>query len=229
MLKRIRSSLPSFNEVPLTGGMNVILADRAKDSEETESTNGLGKSTLVRIIHFCLGSDFSREKVLDHPELKGVIFYLDFEWNGIDCTIARSTAKDKTVRITSEFLKGLELEDVDLENGDAEISLDAWKIVLSKRYYPEAAVGEKKFAPSFRDLAGYFLRVGKAAYVDPQTAFQNQSGATKRLCVSFLLRLNWSKQREMESESQKREQNAIALDALRAAEDSNDILTIGDL
>ena len=40
--------------------MNVVLADTNADSEETEGTNGLGKSTLLRIMHFCLGSDLAR-------------------------------------------------------------------------------------------------------------------------------------------------------------------------
>ena len=83
--------------------MNILLADQAKDSEETESTNGLGKSTFVRIVHFCLGSDFSREKVLDHPELKNVTFYLDFEWRGADYTVARRQAVDEVRALFAEF------------------------------------------------------------------------------------------------------------------------------
>jgi uncharacterized protein YydD (DUF2326 family) len=211
MLKRIRSDLSTFNEVSLLDGMNVILADRAEDSDETESTNGLGKSTFVRIVHFCLGSDFGREKVLNHPELKGVTFFLDFNWNGLECTVARSTVREKYLRVTGEFLKGLDIESADLGEGVVEISLESWKGALAERYYPEAALGKGKFSPSFRDLAVYFARLGKSAYVDPQIAFQNQSGASKRLCVSFLLRLNWSQQREFEGLTQKREQNKGAL------------------
>jgi uncharacterized protein YydD (DUF2326 family) len=209
--------------------MNVVLADRAEDSDETESTNGLGKSTLIRIMHFCLGSDFSREKVLNHPDLKGATFFLDFDWNGTECTVSRSTVREKNIRVSADFLQGLTLDTVDLGEGFVEVSLDAWKVVLAERYYPEAAIGENRFAPSFRDLAVYLLRLGKAAYADPQNAFQNQSGASKRLCVSFLLRLNWAQQREIEAQSQKRDQNKTAIEALKAAEESQAVLSIGDL
>ncbi|WP_172789015.1 MULTISPECIES: DUF2326 domain-containing protein [Bradyrhizobium] len=209
--------------------MNIILADRAEDSEETESTNGLGKSTFVRIVHFCLGSDFAREKVLNHPELKGATFFLDFVWNALNCTVSRSTVREKHVRVTSNFLVGLDIETVDVGSGVSEISLDAWKVALAERYYPEAAVGEMKFSPSFRDLAVYLLRLGKSAFVDPQNAFQNQSGASKRLCTSFLLRLNWGKQREIESQIQARDRNKAAIEAFKTAEESQATLSIGDL
>ncbi|MFA7000445.1 MAG: DUF2326 domain-containing protein [Candidatus Paceibacterota bacterium] len=229
MLKKLRSDLSTFNDVSLMGGMNILLADQAKDSEETESTNGLGKSTFVRIVHFCLGSDFSREKVLDHPELKNVTFYLDFEWRGADYTVARNTSRDKHVHISSDFLNELDIDSKSKGDGFSEIALDDWKDALAERFYPETTIGKKRHAPSFRDIAIYLCRLGKAAYADPQTAFQNQSGAAKRLCVSFLLQLNWLKQREMEAESQKRDQNTAALKALKAAEENFEILSIGDL
>jgi uncharacterized protein YydD (DUF2326 family) len=209
--------------------MNVILADRAEDSDETESTNGLGKSTFIRIVHFCLGADFSREKVLNHPELKGATFFLDFNWNGLECTVSRSTTREKHVRVTSAFLEGVEIECTDLGAGVAEISLEDWKAILAERYYPESAIGLFKFSPSFRDLAVYLFRLGKSAYVDPQNAFQNQSGASKRLCVSFLLRLNWAQQREIEAQTLRRERNKAAIEALRAAEETQAVQSIGDL
>jgi uncharacterized protein YydD (DUF2326 family) len=229
MLKRVRSDIQTFNEVSLLDGMNIILADRAKDSDETESTNGLGKSTFVRIVHFCLGSDFGREKVLNHPELKGATFFIDFDWNHLECTVSRGTVREKYVRVTSEFLKGLDIESTDIGRGIVEISLESWKAALSARFYPESEVENGKFTPSFRDLAAYLFRLGKSAYVDPQTAFQNQPGASKRLCVSFLLRLNWVLQREIEAQIHKREQNKAAIDALKAVEESQAILSIGDL
>ena len=145
MLKRIRSSIATFNEVPLLNGMNVILADRAEDSDETESTNGLGKSTFVRIVHFCLGSDFGREKVLSHPQLKGATFFLDFDWNSFECTVSRGTTREKYVRVTSKFIEGLHIE------------------------------------------------------------------STERLCISFLLRLNWARQREIETQALVHEAQGIRL------------------
>ena len=50
MIRRVWSDLPTFNTVAFEAGFNVVLAETAEDSKETESTNGLGKTTLVRII-----------------------------------------------------------------------------------------------------------------------------------------------------------------------------------
>src|SRR3546814_16608375 len=78
MIKRIWSDLATFRPVSFAHGMNIVLADTNADSEETESTNGLGKHTLLRIIHFFLGSDFRRDNNLSPPELSGVNYYLDY-------------------------------------------------------------------------------------------------------------------------------------------------------
>ena len=92
MIERIWSDLPSFRAVEFSGGMNIVLADTNADSEETESTNGLGKSTLLRIIHFCLGSDLARDKTLSHPDLHGVTFSLSFGSDDFEFTVHRNTA-----------------------------------------------------------------------------------------------------------------------------------------
>jgi uncharacterized protein YydD (DUF2326 family) len=148
---------------------------------------------------------------------------------GATCTVARNTATDKHVRVSKNFIDGLDIETSEEVDESAQISIDDWKFALSKRFYPEAIVEQRKFIPSFRDLALYFARLGKTAYTDPQTAFQGQPAQSKRTCVSFLLRLNWAKQREMHEEQHKRGQNTAALKALRGAEETKEILSIGEL
>jgi uncharacterized protein YydD (DUF2326 family) len=65
MIVRVWSDLATFREASFVADMNVVLADQGTDSDENESTNGLGKTTLLRIIQFCLGGDFSRDRVLE--------------------------------------------------------------------------------------------------------------------------------------------------------------------
>src|SRR5580693_5426941 len=59
-LVRVSSNQPSFREVEFKPGFNVILAERTKDATKKDSRNGLGKSTLIEIISFCLGSKGKR-------------------------------------------------------------------------------------------------------------------------------------------------------------------------
>ena len=66
MIRRIWSSLLSLKSVEFTSGFNVVLADRTKDSTKKDTRNGLGKSTLVDVIHFCLGAPSQRRRAALH-------------------------------------------------------------------------------------------------------------------------------------------------------------------
>ena len=56
MIYSVRCDKPSFKSIKFNPGFNVILAERTKESTIKDSRNGLGKSTLIEIIHFCLGA-----------------------------------------------------------------------------------------------------------------------------------------------------------------------------
>ncbi len=56
MINAVFANKVSFKAVEFTSGFNVILADRTETSTARDSRNGLGKSTLIEIIHFCLGA-----------------------------------------------------------------------------------------------------------------------------------------------------------------------------
>jgi uncharacterized protein YydD (DUF2326 family) len=208
--------------------MNVVLADTVDDSEELESTNGLGKTTLIRIIQFCLGSEVSRDKVLSHPHLNGVSFGITFLWGKEAVEVDRCTTGD-SVLVSSVFLKGLEFETLAQQGERSRISLDDWKLSLSARLAPEMPFRKEEYSPSFREVMLYLARLGKAAFNDPLLSFQGQPGSSKRLVVSFLLGLNWSRQRQLQQEEGKRAQINAAIKALKDAQESTDEQSIGDL
>lgn len=221
MIRRIRSDLVSFRAVEFQAGMNVVLADQAKDADETESTNGLGKTTLIRIIQFCLGSELNRDKVLNHPELLNTTFMMDFVVGGIDQTVARNTSTPNRVTISQSLVGGKAIEFERVDVGNITIKLEDWKRLLSEIYFPDTKIKGKDsdaFAPTFRDLALYFARIGKAAYGDPQLTFQGQAGASKKLCVSYLLGLNWSVQRKLQNELLDRANVRAAIKAMKTVE-----------
>lgn len=226
MILRVWSSLPKFTEVAFREGMNVVLADRAKDSDETESTNGLGKTTLIRIMHFCLGSDLSKDKVLRHPNLKGTTFGIDFSYEGRAVSVARNTASPEKVTVTSDFVSdlGFKVQAKDADN--VTISLEDWKTALTKHFAPGRS---ETASPSFRELSLYLMRLGRPAFADPLTAFQNQSASSKRVAISYLLGLNWPGQRKLQDLLDSRTQVDAAIKALSSAEASTSEKSIGDL
>ena len=55
MIYEVSSSSPTFRTVRFTDGVNIVVADKGEKSSINNSRNGLGKTTLIEIIHFCLG------------------------------------------------------------------------------------------------------------------------------------------------------------------------------
>jgi uncharacterized protein YydD (DUF2326 family) len=229
MIRRVWSDLATFKEARFDAGFNVVLADTAEDSKETESTNGLGKTTLIRIIHFCLGSDLARDKALNHPDLAGVTFSLDLQVGGALVTVSRNTSTPKEIAVSQSLVESLSIERKAVDDEMVAISLDDWKLVLSERFFPFARTQPGNFQPSFRDIAGYLMRVGKPAFTDPQLSFQGQPGTSKRLTLSFLLGLNWGLQRSIQDQIANRGHLKEASKLRRTAESSGDQKSIGEL
>lgn len=230
MIKRVWSDLPSFKAASFEAGFNVVLADTVEDSAETESTNGLGKTTLLRIIHFCLGSDLSRDKTLNHPDLASVTFGLDFEMDGRLVSVSRNTSSNKKVTVDRSVLESSNFDFEKVDGNRGVISIDDWKSLLSEHFFPFTKVNKPNtYQPSFRDIAAYLIRVGKSAFTDPQIAFQNQSGASKRMNISFLLGLNWGLQRSIHEQIENRSRLKEASKVQETAELSGAQKTIGEL
>lgn len=230
MIKRIWSSLPSFRPVAFSPTMNIVLADTNADSIETESTNGLGKSTLLRIMHFCLGSDFSKDRTLSHPDLHGVTFSLEFDESDIDCVVHRNTATPKKVLVSWEFVGHLSVE-MERDGDYAVLSVEDWRRALSARLVPETRVPDDpmKFSPSFREISYYLIRLGKEAFTEPQTGFRQQSGVSRRVSTSYLLGLNWPIQRQLHSLQDARRSVAVAVKAVADVARADNEMSIGDL
>ena len=56
VIHAVTASHAGFQHVQFQKGFNVVLAERKKAATSRDTRNGLGKSTLVEIIHFCLGA-----------------------------------------------------------------------------------------------------------------------------------------------------------------------------
>ena len=156
-LKKIRSNKESFNEVSFETGFNVIIAERTEGSTERDSRNGLGKSTLIEIIHFCLGSDFKKSSFSEIPELNGWIFTLEFTLDERDFSVSRGIDDPETIFLDGDFTGWSVLPEEDTLHNAHILTNGQWCAVLGELVFglPKET---PKYTPSFRTLISYFVR-----------------------------------------------------------------------
>lgn len=69
MIRSVTSSLPTFKTITFGRGLNIVLADVADTSTERHTRNSAGKTSLVEIVHFVLGSDAGKSSIFKHEAL----------------------------------------------------------------------------------------------------------------------------------------------------------------
>jgi uncharacterized protein YydD (DUF2326 family) len=192
MILRISSDLKTFKEVTLQPGFNVVLADRTLKSTQTDTTNGLGKSTLVDIIHFCLGSRFTSASTrLAHPKLDGVSFSLDLMLIGKVIRVTRKTSDPSTFWISGEITE-LPFSETDAKGRTTiQLGLAEWTRFLGQYWFAMPTDNQSKYKPSFRSVLSYFVRSEKDAFSDPFRHYRMQPTSDIQINNAFLLGLAW--------------------------------------
>lgn len=193
MIRRVSANQPTFRTVNLRPGFNVILADRTETSTSKDSRNGLGKSTLVDIIKFCLGSYRATGQGIIREELEGWSFTLELDVLGEPVSITRTINDHSHVTLQgrpalSQFVAGGEWD------GDAvTVAVDRASDIFGRLLFGLTAEG--KYAPTFRSLMSYFLRRGEG-FGTPFEHHRKQAEWDKQVHNAYLLGLNWELCRE---------------------------------
>jgi len=190
MIHEITANKDSFRPVRLVPGLNVILAERTADSSQKDTRNGLGKSMLIEIIHFCLGSNVQKTSGLNSPSLKDWVFTMRMSLAGEAISITRAIATRSKVQVSG-------LSDRWAETPPAEIfptkilTVKQWKAVLGKALFGLNSSAEFQYRASARTLVSCFVRRGHFAYGAPFTAFERQPPWSVQVHMAFLLGMEW--------------------------------------
>ena len=129
MIHGVYANKPSFHSVEFESGLNVIVAERKDTSTQRDTRNGLGKSTLIEIIHFCLGSSTKRGKGLLIPDLAGWEFTLDITVAGNRVKATRAVNNPNRVIIDGPTSGWIEQPDDGLIG--RVLHVNKWKKVLA--------------------------------------------------------------------------------------------------
>ncbi|WP_428055552.1 DUF2326 domain-containing protein [Candidatus Avelusimicrobium fimicolum] len=139
-LIELSANRSSFKTIVFKPGINIILGKMvSQDSQDTY--NGVGKTLLLRLIHFCLGSQPDETLKKD---LAGWTFTLQFEINDIPYSVTR----------------GIDCQGKVLFCG-REISLEEYTRILGEQLF---LLEDKIPYLTFRNLVKRFLRLSREGY-----------------------------------------------------------------
>ncbi|WP_295192505.1 DUF2326 domain-containing protein [uncultured Brevundimonas sp.] len=191
MILSVSADRRSFRTVRFMPGFNVVLADRTKTASQKDSRNGLGKSTLIEIIHFALGADATNKKGLLVEPLLGWTFYVELLLGGQKVTVGRNTADPKWVTVEGSTGNWPIQPAFDLGSASKRLKTAEWIDVLGHFSFGLEPTDKQKYAPSYRALISYFARRGADAYSIPFEFFRKQKEWSKQVHNAFLLDLEW--------------------------------------
>ncbi|MHA1408108.1 MAG: ABC-three component system protein [Candidatus Heimdallarchaeaceae archaeon] len=194
MINEIRCNKESFKTIKFNPSFNIILADRSEISTKKDTRNGLGKTSLIEIIHFCLGGK-KENTVLAKEELKGWEFTLDITIAGKRYSFTRNTGQ----MINKIFIEG-DYSDWFIEpEFDRNIrkrylkAKDFNKVLGTLLFGIKPSFYEKKYKPTFRSLISYFVRRNgrSGGFLVPFKHHTKQQEWDIQVNNAFLLGLPW--------------------------------------
>jgi len=192
MIYSIKSDKPSFKNIEFKPGFNVILAERTKESTKKDSRNGLGKSTLIEIIHFCLGAN--KGETLSKKKMDGWSFTVDLDIAGKRYSVTRNISEQNKIVIEGDCSGWPITPDTDKETGAKVLSRNDWIRVLGVLMFGlKPSFGEMKYVPTFRSMVSYLVRRNgqRGAFLNPFQQFKNQREWDIQVNNAYLLGLGW--------------------------------------
>ncbi|MBN4079622.1 DUF2326 domain-containing protein [bacterium AH-315-C08] len=207
MIHGISANQSSFHPVEFTAGLNVIVAERTETSSKKDTRNGLGKTTLIQIIDFCLGGSTQRGKKLCIDPLEEWVFTIDITLSGNRIKAIRAINSPNRIVISGPTSGWRKQPVLDEDTQEKIFTLDEWKFLLGWSLFGlSRSSDEPKYKPSYRSIISYFIRQGHGAYGDPFKYLSTQKEGNKQLSISFLLGLNWeyaSRWQELKDEAKR--------------------------
>lgn len=188
MIRSVKSTNKNFKEVHFENGFNVVLAERTPSATDKDSRNGVGKSTLIDIIHFCLGADLDSKSFIS--TLTGYDFIIELEIDSKTFSAIRSINEPELLQIEGDF-SGLIIKPEFSELHGRHIMSDKdWKANLGSALFKLEADKGLKYSPSFRSIISYFIRKGLNSFGDSFKYFPTQKAWSVQTNNNFLLGLS---------------------------------------
>lgn len=229
MIRFISANKTGFHNTRFDGGVNLVLADRSIGATQKDTTNALGKSTLITIVHFCLGGSERIWKGPQNEALSGWEFTLGISLRGEEFSVTRSVENSGFVIIDGPT-KNWPSQPMEFDLGVTTMKIEEWKNILGWALFD--IVGEEetlKLRLSTRSLLSYFARAQASAYNDPFKFFDKQPSASMQIHNAFLLGLDWKKVAAWQSLKDRKSALSALKKAIKTGAVSGELSSIGEL
>jgi uncharacterized protein YydD (DUF2326 family) len=190
MILRVYADLPKFKNLTFKSGLNILLTEKHSGATDKQTRNRAGKSSLLDIVHFLLGSNCDKGSLFRSDALKEVTFGMEFNLADVFTRVERTGAHPSPLTVAGDTSSWPVSPTA---KGDRLLlSNENWKAVLGKLMF-----GLREFeapgSPSFRSLISYFIRREREGGMDqPMMQSRMQKLVDQQVSISFLIGLDWS-------------------------------------
>lgn len=184
MITRVSASDPRFKDFSLKPGFNLCVATKSKEATARDSTNTLGKSSAMRLLHFALGAKPRKNVGIPNVSaLDGWVFRYEMSVGGHNLIVERGArSSDVVVHGAPPAWGRRELD------GSIRLKSAEWTKLLGRHVYGlHDGAGE----PTFRQLIDYSLRYESKHFADPFSILSG-SQAVSTSASAWLLGLPWN-------------------------------------
>ncbi|MFD6322219.1 ABC-three component system protein [Streptomyces sp. NPDC058442] len=218
MLRRLSADDPRFRTVTFRPGLNLLVARTRGESSGTDSRNGTGKSSMIELLHFLLGSTVRKNSLVTRPALRDIRFTLELDWPGRTrpVKVSRCGKRHKVVE-TNAFLAERVQDALDFDDGFEyahEVTVTEWTRAIESRLFRLPA--DHGPGISGRAMLSLLLRrAGAHAFNSPVQTFPQQRPSDATANLAYLLGLGWqlaARYREIAAREATRKQLRAAMD-----------------
>ncbi|MCU0659089.1 MAG: DUF2326 domain-containing protein [Polyangiaceae bacterium] len=189
MIRRIYCDDSRFKNLSFKPGFNVVLAEKSPGATDKQTRNRAGKSSILEILHFLLGSNCDKDSVFRSDPLRAATFGLEFDLDGGITRVERSGARPGSLKVEGDSTRWPVSPKV--KDNKHLIRNNGWKIVLAKTMFGLDDHDEPS-SPTFRSLLSYFVRRDREGGMsEPMAQSRMQQLVDQQVNISFLLGLDW--------------------------------------
>ncbi|UCN13611.1 DUF2326 domain-containing protein [Cellulomonas iranensis] len=209
-LRKLSANFSEFRTVEFRDGLNIVVADRAQEATKTDSRNGLGKTTVIALIDFCLGANMSPRT----EQMTGRSWEFALEVttrSGVDLRASRSPDSPASIVVEGDVVAARIVgPDEAPAEGPLVLGPRQWTAWLGRECFPRGGIAAEP--PTFRSLFRHLARYRSDSLIDPFRTLANQRAEAVQAENAYLLNLDWRLAKQWASLRDQKSRIALADD-----------------